>query len=132
MLGRWVAGHLVDNGSRDRLYRRFWLFDPAVPLIRRGRSTHVGGMKLGMPAYTAELRTSQPGQRSPRLLGRFACGYWPPALPSRLERGAAVLRQAVAVRDRVWLDTHDRQCLACGGGRMTGRYRSGQIISLST
>ncbi|MGI2326218.1 MULTISPECIES: hypothetical protein, partial [unclassified Methylococcus] len=34
MLGRFVAGHLADNGARDRLYRRFHLFDPAVPVPR--------------------------------------------------------------------------------------------------
>jgi len=131
MLGAWLSGHLVDNGARDRLYRRFWLFDPAVPVPRRGRSTHVGAMKLGMPAYTAELRTSQPGQRSPRIVGAFGCGYWAPASTSRLERGAAALRLAVAVRDKVWIDTHDRQTLTCGGAVFSGRHRAGDIISRS-
>ena len=130
-LGAWVAGYLADNGARDRLYRRFHLFDPAVPLTPRGKSLHVGAMKLGMPAFTAELRTALPGRASPRLTGRFCAGYLAPRAPSRLEPAAATLRLAVAARDRVWLDTHDRQVLASGGGVLAGRYRAGQIISRS-
>ncbi len=131
-LGGWVTGYLADNGARDRLYRRFHLFDPAVPLVARGKSQHVGAMKLGMPAYTAELRTALPGRASPRLTGRFCAGYLAPRAPSRLGPVAATLRLAVAARDRVWLDTHDRQGLASGGATLAGRYRAGQIISRST
>jgi len=131
MLGRWVSGYLTDNGSRVRLYRRLALFDPAVPVPRRGRSTHLGAATLAMPAFTAELRVSLPGRRAPRLLGRFAAGYWAPAAPSRLVRGAAALGLAAAVRDRVWLDTHDRQAVTSGGGVPAGRYLAGQIISRS-
>lgn len=133
MLGRWVAGYLTDNGARDRLYRCCWLFDPAVPVPRRGRSTHVGAaMKLGMPAFTAELRVSVPGRRSLRLLGRFACGYWGGASTSRLARGAGSLRLAMALRDRVLLDTHDRVPVTSSSHILAGRYRAGQIISRST
>lgn len=130
-LAAFVAGHLCDNGARDRLYRRFHLFDPTVPVGRRGKSTHLGPLKLGMPPYTAELRTSQPGRRSRRLLGRYVDGYIAPRTVSRLERGRLVLRHAAAYRDRVWLDTHDRQPVASGGSALAGRYRAGQIISRS-
>jgi hypothetical protein len=133
---RWqrpcVAGYLCDNGARDRLYRRFHLFDPTVAVGRRGKSTHLGTLKLGMPAYTAELRTSQPARRSPRLMGRYCDGYLAPRTVSRLETGRAVLRQAAAARDRVWLDSHDLQPVASSGGALAGRYVAGQIISRSS
>ncbi|HWO57700.1 MAG TPA: phage tail protein [bacterium] len=129
MLGRFVRGHLADNGARDRLYRRFHLFDPDVPVLRRGRSTHVGAMKLGMPAYTAELQVSMPARKSPRLLGRFATGYWAPRIPSRLERGRGALRLAVSYRDRVWLDTHTHQKLRSGYAVRSGAVVAGQIVS---
>jgi hypothetical protein len=130
MLGRFVAGHLVDNGARDRLYRCFPLFDPAVPVPRRGRSTHVGAMKLGMPPYTAELAVSMPARRSPRLLGRFAVGYWAPASVSRLERGRLGLALAAACRDRVWLDTHTRKQVRAGYAVRSGEILSGQFITV--
>lgn len=131
-LGTFVAGYLVDNRARDRLYRRFHLFDPAVPVGRRGKSTHLGALKLGMPAYTAELRTSQPARRSPRVVSRYAVGYLAPRLVSRLDQGRAALATAAAVRDRIWIDTHDRQVAACSGGALAGSYRAGQIISRSS
>ncbi|MGK0657664.1 phage tail protein [Methylococcus sp. S2T] len=130
MLGRFVAGHLADNGARDRLYRRFHLFDPAVPVPRRGRSTHVGAMKLGMPAYTAELAVSMPARRSPRLIGRFATGYWAPASVSRLERGREAMALAAAFRDRVWLDTHTRKQVRAGYAVRSGEILSGQFITV--
>jgi hypothetical protein len=131
-VGAFVAGYLCDNQARDRLYRRFHLFDPAIPVGRRGKSTHLGAHKLGMPAYTAELRTSQPGRRAPRLLGRYTVGYLAPRRGSRLDQGRAAMATAVAVRDRVWLDTHDRAVTASGGNALAGRYRAGQIISRSS
>ena len=131
-LGGWVTGYLADNGARDRLYRRFHLFDPAVPLVARGKSQHVGAMKLGMPAYTAELRTALPGRLAPRLTGRFCSGYLAPRAPSRLLTAVDTLRLAAARRDQVWLDTHDRHVATSGGGRLSGNFRAGQIISRST
>lgn len=130
MLGRFVSGHVADQRACDRLWRAVPLFARAVTDPRRGRSTHVGSARLTMPAFTAELRTSVPGRRSPRLVGAFCAGYWGGAVGSRLERGLGALRLAVAVRDRVWIDTHDRQALRSGAAP-AGRYRCGQIISRS-
>lgn len=131
MFRRFIAGHLVDNRSRDRLYRRFHLFDPAVPVPRRGKSTHVGAMKLGMPAYTAELRVSMPGRRSPRLLSRFAQGYWAPQSLSRLERGRQSLALAAATRDRVWLDSNVFRTVRSAYSVRCGAYLSGQVVSVN-
>ena len=129
MFRRYVSGHLVDNGSRDRLYRRFHLFDPAIPLPRRGKSTHVGQMKLGMPAYTAELRTSIPGTAAPRQFWRWCAGYWTMPRVSRLETARQAMSLAGAMRDRVWIDSNAYKTVRSGHATKAGAYLAGQVIS---
>lgn len=116
----------VASTARARLYDRLYLFDPARALEARGRTTHIGAQRLGMPPYHAELRVSLPGKRHARAAGRWVYGYTTRADPSRRETALFALASAKAARDRVLVSTSKYRPAVAGVQTLAGALVAGQ------
>jgi len=110
----------------DRLFDRLRLFDPERSLERRGRSLHLGAVRLGMPPYQAELRVAIRGQRSPLAAGRYVRGFAVASPRRAFDTMVRALRWSVSARDRVLLDTRTHAGLVSGEGRRAGSATAGQ------
>jgi phage tail P2-like protein len=113
--GRSFVGQpLVRTDAENRIYKRIYLFDASRALESHGKSTFVGAMRLGMPAYTAELQVKWPGMRAKRAMGRFVDGYLITADHSLFDRFVTALGWAKSARDKALLDTYSHKPLTAG------------------
>jgi hypothetical protein len=133
--GRHLAAHTLDHRAGERLYRRYYLADPAVRPERRGRSTHLGAVRLGLPAHRAEL-TLDLAARAPRGAaycgaagGRFACRG---DAAERIRRAREALGSMRAARDRIALRTRRRRAPTAGDRIIEGTLLAGQFIPETT
>lgn len=114
----FVDGHFADLDAGRRIYRRLYLFDPAAPPIYRGRSTHLGAVRLGLPHYHAVLRVK--ARRTPHRRVAF-CPTVGPLHPSALDADKRitavrnVLSPVRSARDKIQFSTRTRGPLTAGG-----------------
>lgn len=116
---------LADTYAGERMFRRTRLFDPGVTLERRGRSFHLGVMRLGMPAYHAELQVRMTGKRLARQAGRYVSGFPLAHDNSAYDRLYTALRWAVPARDKVLINTRTRAPVRAGAV-LAGTSRAGE------
>lgn len=109
-----VARWTVDHRAGDRIYKRWYLFDPEVPLIKRGASLFVGAQRFGMPAFHAELLTSIPGVVTRRIMGRYVAGCLPTGQHTKLDRTMNAFRAVTRFADRVKVNTATHGPIRCG------------------
>lgn len=102
--GQYTARHLMPSTARERIYKRFWLFDPGLNVSRRVASQHCSG-RLGMPPHHAEMLLRLTGRAHPRSARRFVHGYLCRSDQGMLSETLAALRQVMRVSDRIAIDT---------------------------
>jgi hypothetical protein len=117
----------VPSGAEARLYSSLRLFDPALPLERRGRSTHLGGARLGMPAYTAEITLRMRGKRVLATQSRFVFGAFVARDPAPLDDALRALSWAQSARDRVLVSTRTVIPARAGSHLIAGTLLAGSL-----
>lgn len=126
---QFIRGKLLPPSIAWRfLYERWHIHDPKrVPDVR-ARSTHLGATRLGMPAYTAELRTRITGRKPSRVVSRFVSGH----LLAQSRKPIADVRDAVlaakSLRDRILIDTKTWRFPRAGDRRALGTVQLGRYI----
>lgn len=118
--GARTRAFLFDHYAGSRMFDRTHLFDPAVALPRKGRTMHVGAMKLGMPAYHAEIHVAFRGKRNRLRAWRFTRGYLMPGKTDYYNGLLPALRGAIPKRDKVLLTTITHRPLTAGGNVIAG------------
>lgn len=116
---------LNPSTAATRLYSRTYLHDPERRPEARGRTTHLGVMRLNMPAYTAELLVQVRGRTSRRRFGRYVGGHLMKPDPSRVDRVVEAVRLAKAARDRVLLNFAVTKPVTAGYGIKAGDLVAG-------
>lgn len=117
----------VPSGAEARLYSSLRLFNPALPLERRGRSTHLGGARLGMPAYTAEITLRMRGKRVLATQSRFVFGAFVARDPAPLDDALRALSWAQSARDRVLVSTRTVIPARAGSHLIAGTLLAGSL-----
>lgn len=128
--GSYVGQFFDNSHAGDRLFDRLWLFDPAIPVEPRGRSTHLGGARLGMPAHTSEIVLRMRGKRPLFMAGRFMFGQ----LTASDQRGyrdmLMSVRAAKSARDRVLVNTSTYQPVTAGLTVTAGDKLAGSFVEI--
>lgn len=124
--GMHVAGHLRPSTARERIYKRLWLFDPAMEVLRRGAISFAGATRLSMPAHHAELAIAIPGHKHPRAAGRYLTGYTIASDHKRYHDTIAGLRRVARASDRIAIDTATTRPLLARGAVFAGAAVAGE------
>ncbi len=124
--GAHVAGHLRPSTARERIYKRLWLFDPEIEVLRRGALSFAGATRLTMPAHHAELALSIPGRKHPRAAGRWLSGYVIAGDHQRYHDTLAGLRRVARASDRIGIDTATTRPLLARGAVLAGAAVAGE------
>ena len=103
--GRFVALHLMPSTARERIYKRYWLFDPAIDVSRQSACLHVGVGRLGMPPHHAEMQVRIVGKSPALAVRRHITGHLCRSDQSRLIDTLAAMRQIMRASDRIDIDT---------------------------
>jgi hypothetical protein len=122
--GSYIGEIASRSTAPDRLYKRLYLFDPARTLEPRGMSTHLGGVRLGMPPYHAEVAVRISRRASAALVGRYIRGYLPKADKKHYHAVLDALKFARREADKIMIRTRTK---AVAAARRT--IKSGQIVS---
>lgn len=121
------AGCLLRTDAEARLYSSLRLFDPSIPIERRGRSTHIGGARLGFPAHTAEVRLRLRGRRSLPASARFVGGFTIKGDREAYDDALRIMAWAASARDRVLITTTTTRQIVAGIQHIAGPLVAGQI-----
>lgn len=124
--GAHVAGHLRPSTARERIYKRLWLFDQGIEVLRRGALSFAGATRLSMPAHHAELAIAIPGRKHPRAAGRFLSGYVIASDHKRYHDTLAGLRRVARASDRIGIDTATTRPLLARGAVLAGAAVAGE------
>ena len=124
--GGHITGHLRPSTARERIYKRLWLFDPAVEVMRRGAISFAGATRLSMPAHHAELAICIPGRKHPRAAGRYLTGYVIASDHKRYHDTLAGLRRVARASDRIAIDTATTRPLLARGAVLAGAAVAGE------
>lgn len=123
---RHVARYLMPSTARERIYKRFWLFDPHINVSRRVASMHCNAGRLGMPAHHAEMLVRISGRTPARSARRFVAGYLCRADQSVLRDTLGALRQVMRISDRISIDTAVISPTVAGEQHLSGTPVAGQ------
>lgn len=126
----FCQGFLPETSSGERLYERFYLHDPKRLPDQRPRSTYLGHVRLGMPAYHAVLAPQINGKRSvdEATVGRFCAGHLSASNQSTLHNARKAVQRSMAVRDKILLKTQlhrtvtTRDLVRSGSGVRSGGF----------
>ena len=127
--GGHVAGHLRHSTARERLYKRLWLFDPALDVTRRGATSFCSASRLGMPAHHAQLTLAMPSHLGARVARRHVQGFLVPTDKTAYHDALAALRDVARASDRIAIETAVHRPLAASeavraGAAMAGEWRT--------
>jgi len=128
--GQPLFGTLAPSTAYLRLYRSVRLFDPSVPVTRRGATTFLGAARLGMPAFHGEAWVSIRGKCTPKTVCRFVHGHFVSTSKARLEDARLALKWSKRKAEKLWLRTLTRRPLVAGQGRLVGKYTAGQWVNI--
>lgn len=112
-----------------RIFKQIKLFDPAIPLEPRGISVHLGGTRLGMPAYHAALKVSIRGNcgRHARGVGGHMGLFLNKQDHSALKNTLAALRSGMSVRDKIIINTQTKKTIQSSSLIKSGEFKCGQL-----
>jgi hypothetical protein len=96
-----LSRFLVESTARERVYNRLYLHDPSRTPEARGRSTHLGAMRLSFPPFHAELLVNIEGRHHPLRFLRFMRGFMGGNGDGSAQRVIDALRDAKAARDKI-------------------------------
>lgn len=124
----YVGQCATETTAGDRLFDRLWLFDPSVPIETRGRSTHLGGARLTMPAYHSEIVLRMRGRRPTFMAGRFVFGQMCASDQTTYRDAMMAVRAAKSARDKVLVQTSTYKPVTAGVSVIAGDYIAGAIV----
>lgn len=127
--GQFVARHIMPSTASDRIYKRMYLFDPAVEVIRRSATMNLNTGRLGMPAHHAELAVRVPGARQKQAVARFVRGYLVAADQAVLTDCLNAMRNMARASDRVLINTTIQRPAQAGESVIAGALVSGAWIN---
>ena len=127
--GGHVAGHLQHSTARERIYKRLWLFDPALDVARRSATSFCSTSLLGMPAHHAQLTLAMPSRLGARVARRHVQGFLVPTDKTAYHDALAALRDVARASDRIAIETAVHRPLAASeavraGAAMAGEWRT--------
>ena len=123
--GGFVTGYLRRSTAQERIYKRTWLYDPAVDVARRGAMTFCGTTRLAMPAFHAELAVAIRGKANPRHARRFAHGFLARASLTDYRDTFEAMRDVARAADRIAIDTAVIRPITAGEQRRAGSCSAG-------
>ncbi|MGC3004880.1 hypothetical protein ACPF8X_42525, partial [Streptomyces sp. G35A] len=124
--GCHVAGHLQRSTARERIYKRLWLFDPALDVGRRGAMSFCGAARLGMPAHHAQLTLAMPSHLGGRVARRYVQGFLVTADKATWRDTLAALRDVARASDRIAIDAAVHRPLAASEAVRAGAATAGE------
>jgi hypothetical protein len=130
------GGQRVSNGflppsiAWQFLYERWHLHDPDRVPEERKRSTHIGNMRLGMPAYHAEVLTRISGRQYPRTAGRFVNGFLVTASRKPIENAREAIMISKSLRDKILIDTMTYRLPKAGDRHDVATIKVGEYIEV--
>lgn len=127
--GQFVAKHLIPSTAGDRIYKRLYLFDPAVEVIRRAATMNLNTGRLGMPAHNAELSVRVPGSRHKLAAARFVRGHLVASDQAVLTDCLDAMRNMARASDRVLINTTIQSPVEAGESVFAGSLVSGAWIN---
>lgn len=126
----FLVGFVPETESVNRLYDRLHLHDPARLPDRRPPGIYAGAVRLGMPAFEAELTVQIKGKRSPYHFGRFVSGHIAPADTKPLEIARNAIELSKAWRDKVLIRTRVHRTITTRDRIRSGAgFRSGSLTA---
>jgi hypothetical protein len=101
----FVLGYLPPTTSRYRLYDRFALHDKTRLHAGRPPTRHVGYIRLGMPAYNAELSVKISGKRPRKQADNFVYGFLVTSDMRHLQNARRAIVSSKSLRDKILMNT---------------------------
>ena len=126
--GSYVGQQTEKTNAGDRIFDRLWLFDPSVPLESRGRTTHIGGARLSMPAYHSEIVLRMRGKRRTFMAGRFVFGQLCASDQTDYRDALTAVSCAKSARDKVLIQTSTFKPAVAGVQVNAGTLLAGAIV----
>ena len=128
-IGRHARGLFLCRSAAPRfIYDRVSLHAPDRLGARRHTRSFMGSTRLGMPAFSAELRVRvqmhRPRTRAARWMG---AGYLRRASMAPLDRAIEAVRVSKSARDRITIDTATTAPVQFGSGLRFGDFTFGEI-----
>lgn len=124
--GQHVAGHLLRSTARERIYKRLYLFDPAVQVQRRGTASFCDASILAMPAHHARLDVAIAGQLHARIANRHVSGFVVSTDKTDYRNTLAAMRSVARASDRIAINTAVHQEMVAGESARAGAAHAGQ------
>lgn len=125
---RFVCGQFRPSTARDRIYQRFYLFDPEIDVEQRKAISHLNAGRFGMPRHHAELALIVPGRVLPQAAGRFVRGFTVAMPKTRLADCLEAMRDMSRASDRISLSLSAKQPITSGAAIVSGDYLAGGWI----
>lgn len=95
-----------ESTARRRIYRRMHLFDPEIPLRRRGKSMHLNAGRLRMPHHHGEIVVRLFGKLAQKDAWKFVHGFLrPTGAPKAHSDLVAALQTQRRASDKALLNT---------------------------
>jgi hypothetical protein len=129
----YVGQTFYKTTAAERIYKRIKLFDPTIPIERKGMSTHIGGTRLGMPPFTAEMHVSINGkvnQKSNGIGAYLGTLHTLTTDKTNLNNTLAAMRQGMSVRDKILINTQTHNVYRAGSTVKSGDILCGQLEEL--
>ena len=127
--GQHVAGNLRRSTARERIYKRLYLFDPAVAVQRRGAASYCDASILSMPAHHARLDVSVPGQLHARIANRYLSGFVVATDKTHYHSTLAAMRRVARASDRIAISTAVHRQITAGEAARAGTANAGAWTS---
>lgn len=100
-IDRFVQGQFRASTATDRIYQRFYLFDPEIEVERHKAMQYLNAGRLEMPRHHAELTVSVPGKAAPGTTWRFIKGCLADQPKTRLADMFEAMRDMHRLSDRI-------------------------------
>jgi len=119
---------LAVTDAATRLYRSIRLHDTNLRPERRGRSTHLGATRLGMPHHNGELTVELQDKAAKRrtYINRYVSGHLVTSSQARLRQLLDALRFARRASEKIGVTTKTHSPLGCSTRHLSGDLLCGQ------
>lgn len=132
MSGGWGRGSFpFRSTARDRLFDRLYLFDPERSVESRGRSSHLGAVRLSMPHHEAEVVVKIRERKKPRAFGRFVTGFMIASDHAALHNIMRLMNSARPASVKVSIQTKTVSVATAGIAAKAGGVFAGQLQEIA-
>jgi hypothetical protein len=110
----FLQGYLPPTTSRHRIYDLIALHDKERMPNGKPPTRHLGDIRLGMPAYHAELSVSVKGKRSIKQADGFVYGFTMTSDMKHLTNARRAIVSAKSLRDKILMKTNLHKIIQVG------------------